>query len=236
MPSAEWAPGRTICCGRWSACAGVRPRTAVSAPASRAESRARLAIPSMWPPLRSCRTRSLTASAAFRTGSTRHRRAARSQSGTYRTVPSGAGAVGARPEDLEGVRDCREAVLGGHLVGPSLDGRALDLDGAAATAAHEVVVVVRRAGAVDGLALVGAQDVDGAGLDHRLERPVDRGEAHARTGLAQPGVHRLGRGEVVGPLEQLCDRSLLPGRLARDGNPLGAVAPVHRVVPVVPVV
>ena len=98
-------------------------------------------------------------------------------------------------------------------VGPPLDGRSLDLDGAPAGAAHEVVVVVRRAGPVDGLAVVGAQHVDRAGLDHRLERPVDRGQADACARVAQPGVHRLGGGEVVGALEQLGDGHLLPGGL-----------------------
>ena len=46
-----------------------------------------------------------------------------------------------------------------------------------------------------------------------LAGPVDRGEAHARACLAQPGVHGLGRGEVVGLLEQVCDSGLLAGRL-----------------------
>ena len=32
--------------------------------------------------------------------------------------------------------------------------------------------------------------------------------------VAEPGVHRLGRGEVVRALEQLGNGQLLPGRLA----------------------
>jgi len=58
------------------------------------------------------------------------------------------------------------------------------------------------------------QHVDGAGLDHRLERPVDRRQPDAGSRVAEPGVNRLGGGEVVGALEQLGDGHLLPGRLA----------------------
>ena len=60
-------------------------------------------------------------------------------------------------------RDVGEAVLGGDRAGPALDGRALDLDGRAALAADEVVVVRVGAAAVDRLAVLGAQHVDLAG-------------------------------------------------------------------------
>src|SRR5690606_32889140 len=75
----------------------------------------------------------------------------------------------------------------------------------------------------DGLALVGAQDVDLAGLGERLEGPVDGGEPEVLAGLPQPGVEVLGRGEVPGPLELGGDRGLLAG-----GAPAGCG---HRVLP-----
>ena len=54
----------------------------------------------------------------------------------------------ARPEDLHRVRHVHEAVLGGDRLGPLLDRGALDLDGLAADAADQMVVVV--AGASSG--------------------------------------------------------------------------------------
>src|SRR5699024_3055189 len=74
-----------------------------------------------------------------------------------RIVPSASvvtGAVGAASEELQGVRDVGEAVLGRHPVGPAFHGGPLDLDGAAAVAADEVVVVPGAAPAEDLLALV----------------------------------------------------------------------------------
>src|SRR5690606_16333437 len=105
---------------------------------------------------------------------------------------SGGGAVRAGAEDLQGVRDVLEPVLGGDPLGPPLDGGPLDLDGTTAVAADQVVVVPGAAHPVDGLTLVGAQDVDLAGLGERLEGPVDGGEPDVLTGLPQPGVEILG--------------------------------------------
>ena len=48
----------------------------------------------------------------------------------------------AHAEDLDGVADVGEAVLGGDFGGPRLGLAALDLDGGAAVAAHQVMVVV----------------------------------------------------------------------------------------------
>ena len=63
------------------------------------------------------------------------------------TRGSPCGAVGAGAEDLQGVAHVGEAVLGGDRLGPALDGRTLDLDGAAAAPADQVVVVARRSSA-----------------------------------------------------------------------------------------
>src|SRR5690242_11220391 len=51
------------------------------------------------------------------------------------------GAVAAGAEHLHGVADVGESVLAGDRCRPGLDGRALDLDGASALAADQVVMV-----------------------------------------------------------------------------------------------
>ncbi len=87
-------------------------------------------------------------------------------------------AVRACAEDLHRVRHVDVAVLRGDGLGPLFHGGALDLDGLAADAAHQVVVVVAAgAAAVDGLAVGGAQDVDLARVGEGLEGAVDGGQA-----------------------------------------------------------
>ena len=78
-------------------------------------------------------------------------------------------AVGAQPEDLQGVADVGEAVLGRHLVRPALDRGAVDLDCLAACPAHQVVVMGVAAGSVDALTILTDDDVDVTGLSERGE-------------------------------------------------------------------
>ena len=107
-----------------------------------------------------------------------------------------AGAAGA--EDLEGVADVGVAVGGGDGAGPLLHGRALDLDGGAAGAADQVVVVGGAAAAVDALAGLGAQRVDLAGVGQRLQgrgrpsrgRPARRARRAARGSPGRCGSRR----------------------------------------------
>ena len=98
--------------------------------------------------------------------------------------------------------DIGEAVFAGHFGGPGLDLTALHLDGAAAGAAHQVVVMVLRAAPVDRLAGVGAQRVDQPGRRHRLQRAVHGGQADALAAAAQFVVQFLGGAEVVEVLQQ----------------------------------
>ena len=98
---------------------------------------------------------------------------------------------------VEGVLHVAEAVLGTDPLGPALDRRALDLHRAAALAAEQVVVVAGAAGAVDRLTLGGAQHVDRAVGRHRLQRPVDRGEADPVAGLPHDRVELLGGAELL---------------------------------------
>src|SRR5437899_443781 len=55
----------------------------------------------------------------------------------------GSTADGAPAEDLQGVPDLGEAVLGGLLLGPLLHGRHLDLDRSAERSAHQAAMVAR---------------------------------------------------------------------------------------------
>jgi hypothetical protein len=112
------------------------------------------------------------------------------------------------------VLDVGEAVLGGDAGGPPLDGRVGDLDRAAAGAAHQVVVVHRRAAPVGGLAL-GPEHVDQAVVDQGLQRPVDRREPHRVAALAEQGVQVLRCAEAVLVVEQGQDGAALPGLAAR---------------------
>src|SRR5690606_27385859 len=109
------------------------------------------------------------------------------------------GALGAGAEHLDRVRYVAEAVLCGDGVRPALDGGARDLDGPAAVAADQVVVVLLgAAGPVDGLALVGAQHVDLARVAERLQRPVHGRETDLGAVRAQVGVDVLCAAEPFG--------------------------------------
>ena len=122
---------------------------------------------------------------------------------------SGLAAVRAGPEDLQGVAHLGEAVLGGDRPGPALDGRPLDLDGPAAAAADQVVVVGVGAAPVDRLAVLGAQHVDLAGVGEPLQGPVDGGQPDRLAAPAEQVVDLLGRAEVVEGVHRLDDREPL---------------------------
>src|ERR687890_2024774 len=116
-------------------------------------------------------------------------------------------------EHLELVLHVGEAVLGGHLRRPAFDRRVGHLDGAPARAAHQVVVVHRRAAPVGGLALV-PEHVDQAVVHQGLQRPVDRREADGVAALAQQGVQVLSGAEALLVVEQGQDGAALPGLAA----------------------
>ena len=107
------------------------------------------------------------------------------------------GARRAGAEDLQGVADVDEAVLGGDPVRPGLHRRAVDLDGAAAGPAHQVVVVALAAPAVEVLAAGRPHDVDLAGVGQALQGAVDRGQADPLAALAQHRVQLLGAVEAL---------------------------------------
>ena len=100
-------------------------------------------------------------------------------------------------------------MLGGDAGGPAFDRRALDLDGASAPSAHEVVVVRGGAAAVDGFTVVGAQHVDGAVPGERLQGAVHRCEADRLTVGAQLRVQILRGAELAAAVEPLGDGALL---------------------------
>ena len=109
-------------------------------------------------------------------------------------------AAAAGAEDLQVVADVAETVLGGDGVGPALDGRTGDLDGTAAAAADQVVVVAVGAAAVGGLAVRVPQRVQLAGLGQTTAgcgRPWSdrccRPACAARRGSAAPYGTRAAR-------------------------------------------
>src|SRR5690242_19562413 len=95
---------------------------------------------------------------------------------------SAAATFGAPAEDLQGVRDVGEPVLGGLLLRPALHGRTLDLDRAPARPADQMVMVLAAAAAPVQLLAVGQPHlVDLADLGEDLQRAVDRGQTDTRT-------------------------------------------------------
>lgn len=93
--------------------------------------------------------------------------------------------------------DLGKTMLAGDRGRPAFDGRTLHLDGAAAMATHEVVVMSARASAIDRLAVVASERVDLPVLGQQLHRPVDGGQADRLAPLRQQVVQLLGGAEVV---------------------------------------
>ena len=120
-------------------------------------------------------------------------------------------ALRAGAEDLDGVADVGETVLGGHFRRPLLDLVVAHLDGGAAAAADQMVVMVIGTPAVDRFTSIGAQRVDHPGRGHRLQSPVNGCQADVLAAAAQLIMQLLGRAELVERLQQRGDRSPLPG-------------------------
>jgi len=105
--------------------------------------------------------------------------------------------LGAEAEELDCVVDRGEARLGGHLLGPLLDGAALHLDAAAAGPAGQVVMVNRgRALPVEDLAGRVADGVHVAVLGEHLQVAVDGGEADVLAPTPELGVNVLSAAEA----------------------------------------
>ena len=68
------------------------------------------------------------------------------------------------------------------------------------------------AAAVDRLAVLGAEQVDLAGLGEPLQGPVDGGQPDRLAALPEQVVDLLGGAEVVEGVEHLGDGPALPGR------------------------
>ena len=102
-------------------------------------------------------------------------------------------------------------MLGGEGVDELLELGCGDLDGAAAGAAHEVVVVLAAGLAAQVGVLAGGLELDleVALLGHRVERAVHRREADLLAALLQELVDLLRAAELGDLVEQLRDRHAL---------------------------
>jgi hypothetical protein len=100
------------------------------------------------------------------------------------------------------VLNVAKPMLVSDVVGPPLDSGALDLDGTAAVAADEVVVVAHRAASVGGFAVVGADQVELAGVGHHQQRAVHSCQPDVLALVPEIVVDLTGRAEVVGAGEQ----------------------------------
>ena len=109
----------------------------------------------------------------------------------------------------------------GHRVGPLLHRRAGHLDGPAAAAADQMVVVAGRAAPVGGLAVGGPQRVQLAGVGHRLQGAVDRGQPDPLAQPAQLVVDLLRGPELVASSARIrpppCAAGCAAGRRGRVG-------------------
>src|SRR5690606_21496717 len=126
--------------------------------------------------------------------------------GPLRAGGPGRRALRAGTEDLHGVRDPGEAVLGADVLRPLLHRGPLHLHGLAAAAADQVVVVAFGcAGAVDRLAVVRAQHVDLTGVVQVLQRPVDGGQPDLGSLGAQVRIEVLSAAESGAVVEGQLD-------------------------------
>lgn len=78
----------------------------------------------------------------------------------------------ANPKNLQGMPGLGESVLSGYEFGPLLDSRPLNLHGAAALTAYQVVVMPGAATAIDRLAIIGAQDINIALIGEGGQSPI----------------------------------------------------------------
>ena len=129
------------------------------------------------------------------TDSPKRSRATHPSSKHIRTVS--ACAVGTGAEDLESVADVDVLVVGGHLLGPAFDGRAVHLDGASAAPADQVVVMAVAAPAVGRLAICCPEDIDFLGVGEHLQGSAHGGQADPDASLLEQVVDLLCAAEVV---------------------------------------
>src|SRR3978361_2281011 len=116
-----------------------------------------------------------------------------------------------------------EAFLAGDLVGPALDGWALDLDRTSAAATDQVMVVARTALAVEHFAVVVAQGVDLFGVGQRLQAAVDRRQADRRAAVGEDVVDLLRTGESVEIAQNGDDCASLAGVAAQTVGHAGSL-------------
>ena len=108
------------------------------------------------------------------------------------------------------MRDISKTVRRRDRIYPRLDLGLLDLLGEATLAAHQVMmVVVRRARAVQGFAVGGAQRVDAAVVREALERSVHGRQAHVLPLDVQVFEDLLGAAEVADAGQLIEDRLTL---------------------------
>lgn len=134
-------------------------------------------------------------------------------------VPFGR-ALGAQPEQLEFVIELDETVVCGHRPCPPFDTGCLDLFGAPARAADQMMMVLG-VGAlpIQHLARILANGVQIAAADHVLQRPVHGGQSGARPLGAQRGMQILRRDEAVGAVQDVQNLGPLRGVTALDSHP-----------------
>src|SRR5690606_34661484 len=120
-------------------------------------------------------------------------------------------AVRAGPDDLHGVADVGKPVFAADSFRPVLHRGIGDLHGAAAVPAHQVVMVVAGAAAVDGFTRIGAEYIHLAGVDQALQRAVHGRQTDSLALLPQQLVQLLSGTEVADLVEELGDCSSLPG-------------------------
>ncbi len=102
-------------------------------------------------------------------------------------------------------------MCGSRFGGPALHFGSGNLYRGTTLPAHQVMVVVRRAAAVDRFAGISAQRVDLVGRRHRLQGAVDRGQPDVLAAPAEFIVEFLSRAEFIDGVEQFGDCGALPG-------------------------
>ena len=109
-------------------------------------------------------------------------------------------------------------MLGRDGVGPLLDCRTGDLDGGTAGSAHQVMMVLTAAHAVDALAIVIDELINLARLGQRLKRAIDSRQADRGTAMTQVIMQLLSGAEVIDLGEQFGHGRALPGLALRDAH------------------
>src|SRR5918996_1613873 len=119
----------------------------------------------------------------------------------------------AKTEYLEIVSDLGEAMSTGRSLRPHLDFFVLDLDRETTPPAHEMMVVIPRSAlTVDDFSITSAQYIQFTAVRHRLQVPVNSGEAHLAVALAQHRMDLLCAQKGIKVIEQRRDSGALTGR------------------------